>query len=87
METSRVQEDELRLQVERYRRDVRAEADRGKSTMERMGEMEASFEKTQVRCLVSRRPIEGFLTFLNSKGMRGLPDSGSWVHVPGLKAI
>jgi hypothetical protein len=52
VETSRVQEDELRLQVERYRRDVRAEADRGKSTMERMEEMEASLEKTQVRCLV-----------------------------------
>jgi len=55
--------------------------------MERMEEMEASLEKTQVRCLVSRRPIEGFPTFLNSKGMRGLPDLGSWVHVPGLKAV
>jgi hypothetical protein len=78
-----VQEDELRLQVERYRRDVRAEADRGKSTMERMEEFEASLEKSQVRCLVSGRPIEGLARLSNSKGMRVSPDLGLWVHVPG----
>lgn len=52
VESSRVQEDELRLQVERYRRDVRAEADRSKSTRERMEEMEGSLEMAQVGCLV-----------------------------------